>query len=337
MERRDNTNKSLGFFEFLPVSLFGSVLGLSGLCFSWRVACKLWHLNEMIGELIGMIAVLNFIVLTTAYLIKCRRYPAIVRQEFENPVSVSFFATFVVSMLLIPGILLPYFPVFSIVMWSLAAILMFIFAWYVLRKWIDSQQLPENAVPAWVLPIVGTLDVPIVGTRLHLPGIREVCLLFFAIGIIFALVLMTIIISRLLFQGPLPEGIQPTLLILIAPFALAFISYEGLTGKQDILSSAFFYFDLFLLLLFGSKIAYLPVSCPFKLTWWSVSFPLTAITISAFHYDQHSPDLIHGLLAGLLLIVSSLTILFLLIQSVTRIVKGTFNSLSMPVTDVAAL
>jgi tellurite resistance protein len=336
MERSDLKPAKPGFLEFLPVSLFGGVMGLCGLCFCWRLACRLWHLNKGIGETIGWLAVLAFLILSITYLAKCLRYQAIVRQEIANPVSVSFFATFIVSMLLIPGILLPYFPAIAVGMWSIATILMFVFAWYVLRKWLDDPQLPENAVPAWILPIVGTLDVPVVGTQFKLVEINEICLMFFGIGIIFTLILMGIIFSRLLFQKSLPEAIQPTLLILIGPFALAFTGYEGLSGTQDILSGVFFYFDLFLLLMLGSKIAYLPVSCPFRMTWWAVSFPLTAITIAAFHYLGHKPDIIHQILAGSLLAFSTAVILYLLLQTVWRIVHGTFSSLSFPIVKITA-
>jgi tellurite resistance protein len=331
MEQYSNLPKRLNFIEFFPVSLFGGVMGLSGLCFSWRLACGLWNLNRLIGETIGGASILSFVVLTIAYLIKCFRYPSLVRQEFANPASVSFFATFIISLLLIPGILLPYSPLIAAGMWSLATVLMFIFAWYVLRKWIDNQQLPENVMPAWILPIVGTLDVPIIGTKLQLPGIQEACLIFFGIGIVFTLLLMTIIFSRLLFQNQLSEALQPTLLILVGPFALAFTGYEGLSGNQDIVAGVFFYFDLFLLLLLGSKIAYLPVSCPFRVSWWSVSFPLSAITIAAFHYEEHKHDAIHQVLAGMLLGVTTVVILYLFAQTIFQIMKGTFNSSANPI------
>ena len=318
------------FLEFLPVSFFGGVMGLCGLCFSWRLAGRVWHISLMVSETIGWLAVLAFAILTVAYLIKVIRHPILVRTELTHPVSVCFFATFIVSMLLIPGILFPYLPNIAIEMWLFATFLMLLFAWYVLRSWIDNQQLSENAVPAWVLPIVGTLDVPIIGNHLPIRGVHEICLVFFGIGIIFSIILPTIIISRLLFQKPLPGNIQPTLLILTGPFALAFTGYEGLTGQQDMIAAVFFYFNLFLLLLFGSKIFLLPKSCPFKATWWSVSFPLSAITIAAFHYSEHQTDLIHQLLAAFLLLVTSLVILYLLSQTLYRIWTGKFATLSFP-------
>ena len=322
----ENVIKKKTFLEFLPVSFFGGVMGLTGLSFSWRLASKLWSVPPQIGEAIAIVAVVAFLSLTIAYLLKLIKFGQIVRAEFSHPVSVSFFATFIITLLLMPGVIKPYFPNFSFVLWLTAAVMMFFFALHVIRKWLDNQQQPEHAVPAWILPVVGTLDVPIVGSSFDVQGAREICLLFFGIGIIFTLILFPIIISRLFFQPQLPVLLQPTLLILTGPFALAFSGYSTLHGSQDLLSTVFFYFNIFLLCILISKIAYIPRACPFSATWWSVSFPLVAITISAFRYYEFSSDVPHAILAGLLLALSTAVISYLVFQTLYRIISGTFDS-----------
>ena len=189
---------------------------------------------------------------------------------------------------------------------------------------MSKQQLPESAMPVWVLPVTGTLNVPIVGNSLKFSGAHEFCLMFFGFGIIFIIILMTIIISRLFFQAPMAPGAQPSLLILVAPFALAFNGYEGLSGVQDIPASAFFYFSLFLLVIFGSKILLLPKCCPFQVSWWSVSFPLSAVSVACLHYAQRQPDIVHRILAAFLLSVTTLIILYLLVQTVYQIRSGRY-------------
>jgi tellurite resistance protein len=236
--------------------------------------------------------------------------------------------------LLVPGIILPYSVNAAVIIWSSGAVLMFLFSFFVFRKWLDNQQEPGSAMPAWIIPIVGTLDVPIVGYRLPIPGIHEICLVFFGIGLVFSLLLMTIIISRLLFQPQLPEALQPTLLILIGPFALAFSGYQSLTGLQDIAASVFFYFDLFLLLIFGSKIFLLAVCCPFRVTWWAVSFPLVALTIAAFRYASHKPGVIFQIIPGAMLVISTLVITYLFLQTLYKIITGRFT-LKTPVAEHA--
>jgi tellurite resistance protein len=328
------TPTRISLLEFLPVSMFGAVMGLCGLSFAWRLANNLWHLNLFLGEIIGGIAVALFLTLLVTFVVKYRRYPAVMRNEFNHPITVSFYATPIIGLLLIPGVILPYLPVLATIMWTLGVITMGTFAWYVLRRWIDHQQLPENAMPAWVIPILGTLDVPIAGTRIPIYGAHEICLIFFGIGLVFAVILLVIIISRLIFQEPLPASSQPTMLILTAAFALSFSGYQNITGIQDIFTTIIFYFNLFLFALLASKLLLLPGTCPFYVSWWSVSFPLSAVTITTFYYAQHKPGFVHQIIAAAFLTITTSVILFLAVQSLYRIWKGTFAT-SAPVLHVS--
>src|ERR1700676_528571 len=96
------------FLEFLPVSLFGAIMGMTGLSFSWGWAEKVWGLPPWIKNMTGGVALVSFVVLTITYLVKWMKYPELIKMEFQHPVSVSFFATFIISLLLVPGILLPF-------------------------------------------------------------------------------------------------------------------------------------------------------------------------------------------------------------------------------------
>ncbi|MEP6949379.1 MAG: SLAC1 anion channel family protein [Ginsengibacter sp.] len=307
------------FLEFLPVSLFGSILGLTGLSYSLELAEKKWGFSLMLSSIIGGMSILFFLILFILYLVKIWKYPSLVKAEFKHPVSVSFFGIFIICLLLLPGIILPYSIYLAAGTWAIGAVIMFLFAWFVLRKWLDQQQEPGNAMPAWIIPVVGTLDVPIVGHRLPITGIKEICLLFFGIGILFSVILLVIIFSRLLFQPPLPEALKPTLMILIGPLALAFSGYESLSGSQDIIASILYYSDLFLLLLFGSKIFLLPKCCPFRVSWWAVSFPLVACTIASFRYSANKQSIVYQFIPTILLIISTCTIAYLLVQTFYKI------------------
>ena len=133
----------------MPVSLFGGVMGLSALCFAWRLASEAWHINTFIAEIIGWAAILAFVLLAITYAAKWIRYPALVENEFKSSVSLGFFSTVTISLLVMPDILLPYAPVIADVIWLLGVGVTFLFAWFVLRKWIGKQQAPESAMPVW--------------------------------------------------------------------------------------------------------------------------------------------------------------------------------------------
>ncbi|MFT3934162.1 MAG: SLAC1 anion channel family protein [Chitinophagaceae bacterium] len=311
--------KQPSFLEFLPASLFGIVMSLCGLSFSFGWANKLWGLPAWPKAIFEVLALAFFILLTIAYIAKWIKYPALVKAEFDHPVAISFFGTFIISLLLIPGIILPYNIALATGIWCCGAVLMFAFAWIFIRKLLDTQQQPGNAMPAWIIPIVGTLDVPIVGYRLPITGIHEICLVFFGIGLMFSIIMLTLLLSRLLFQPALPEPLQPTLLILVGPFALACSGYDSLMGQQDIVTAIFFYFDIFLLLVLFSKIILLPKCCPFRITWWAVGFPLVAITIASFRYASHRSSIAFSIIPACLLLLSTVVIVYLLCQTLYRL------------------
>lgn len=56
--------------SYLPVGLFGAVMGLTGLALAWRLAHQAFGAPAAIGHAIGALAVVTFVVLAVAYGIK---------------------------------------------------------------------------------------------------------------------------------------------------------------------------------------------------------------------------------------------------------------------------
>ena len=76
-----------------------------------------------------------------------------------------------------------------------------------------------------------------------MPGLMVFAL---AVGLFFAVPLFTLIFSRLLFEPPLPDALKPSLLILVAPFAVGCSTYIVTVGHTDLFSDALFMLTLFL-------------------------------------------------------------------------------------------
>lgn len=322
------------FLEFLPVSLFGSIMGLAGLSFAWKLAAKAWRLPAWPALLIAVLCLSAFLILLIAYLLKWFRYPATVSAEFNHPVSVSFFTTFIVCLLLIPGIVLPYCAGLAVGIWSVGAVLVLIFAYVRLRKMLFTTQDASNALPSWLLPVVGVIDTPIVGYNLPIPGIHEICMIYFGIGVVLTLIFMPLVFSRLLFQASLPEALQPTLLFVVAPLAIIFTDYELLSGSQDMLASVLYYATLFILLIFGTKVLLIARCCPFRVGWWAVSFPLVAATLASFRYASHKVSFVFQLVPMALLLISTLAIGYLFFQTIYKIAANKLF-LTNPVSEKA--
>ena len=73
--------------DYLPVGLFGSVMGLTGLSVAWRLAQAQYGIPGWIPQVIAALAVLVFVALLIGYAIKLATAPEAVRIEFRHPIA----------------------------------------------------------------------------------------------------------------------------------------------------------------------------------------------------------------------------------------------------------
>ena len=190
----------------------------------------------------------------------------------------------------------------------------------------DRQQV-AHATPAWIIPVVGLLDVPLALPSLDLPPMHGLMVASLAIGLFFAIPLFTLIFSRLVFEAPMPVALQPSLLILVAPFSVGISTYVVTTGTFDLFAQALFMLTLFVLAVLINRLRYLVVCCPFRVPWWAVSFPLAASAIASLRYATAEPSWFAELVAVLMLTVASVTIGALLVRTL-GLVRGELRRLS---------
>jgi tellurite resistance protein len=304
--------------KFLPVSFFSMVMGLSGLSIALQQADTLMAGLHGIGTTVALLSAAVFIVLCLLYAAKSARFPQAVREELSHPVQMSFGATFTVSLILLSIALFDGAPAVSWWLWSIGSGLHLVYTLYVLNTWIYQTRFEIHHIsPAWFIPVVGNILVPVAGA-MH--GAHELSWFYFSIGLLFWIVLFTIIVYRMIFHHPLPDRLLPTLFILIAPPALGFLSYIKLTGVIDSFAHVLYYGALFLtLLLFMQLPRFLRL--PFFLSWWAYSFPLAAMTVATLIMHQHTGVVFFGGLATLLLGVLMLIILGLIVRTAVAI-KG---------------
>jgi tellurite resistance protein len=82
----------------------------------------------------------------------------------------------------------------------------------------------------------------------------------------------------------------PTFFILIAPPAVAFISYVYLAGDVDSFARIMYFFALFLFLLLIYQWRMFR-SAQFFLAWWAYSFPIAALTVATVLMTTYSEAL----------------------------------------------
>jgi tellurite resistance protein len=271
--------------EFCPISLFALVMGLSGLSLAWSQGGRLGIFPALPALVSIAFTLVAMVGILAVYGVKLLRHPARVREELHHPIRMSFFPTVSISFVLAGTMLLHIAPDTSFWLWAVGAVGQLGFVLLILSFWIHHDTFEvQHFNPAWFIPVVGNVLVPVAGVA-HAPA--ELNWFYFSVGVLFWLVLMTILFYRVFFHPPLPERLMPTLFILIAPPAVSFLAYVKLTGGLDPFARFAFYSALFLTLLLFTQ-ARRFARLPFALSWWAYSFPLAAMTVATLTMHELS-------------------------------------------------
>src|SRR5690606_33272005 len=189
----------------------------------------------------------------------------------------SFFPAISIGLVLVATAWATPAPRIAAGLWSIAAGLQLVFTLRALNAWLHGSQYQISHVsPAWFIPVVGNIVVPIGGVHF---APADLSWFFFSIGLLFWLVLLTVIFYRLVFHEALPPRLMPTLFILVAPPAVGVVSYIGLSGHVDAFARILYFAALFQALLLASD-AMRFMRLPFFLSAWAYTFPLAALTVA---------------------------------------------------------
>jgi tellurite resistance protein len=294
------------------VAFFSMIMGLGGLAIAhFKVAAMLgW--SDLPGQVLTWFATGCFAILALAYVGKLLRCPGNVIKEFDSPITLHFFPTITISLLLLAIAFLHHHPLLSFWLWTVGTVGHLSLTLATISIWIQKRHFEMSHMkPTWFIPVVGNILVPVAGVA-HAP--LEVNWFFFSIGLVFWLMLFTIFLNRIVFHEPIAEKRLPTLFILIAPPAVGFIAYLRLGGELDAFARILFGTAAFLFLLLLVQFR-LFLRLRFALSWWAYSFPLAALTVASVVYQQHAPDTLIRPAIPIFLGLVSLLILGLLIRT----------------------
>ena len=76
------------------------------------------------------------------------------------------------------------------------------------------------------------------------------------------------------------------------------------------------------------QMRYLARCCPFRVSWWAVSFPIAASAIAALHFAIANPGWFTNAVALGLLILATVSILGLLARTLFGVARGELRGLS---------
>jgi tellurite resistance protein len=324
------TTARVGRLGYMPVALFGLVMGLTGLSSSWRLAHRIFGVPLWIAQAIGVLAVLAFLVVGAGYAVKWITGPQAVKAELEHPIAGNLFGTVFISLLVLPVPIADVSVPVARVMWIIGAVGMILFAWFIVSRWLSQRQHPTHATPAWIVPVVGLIDIPLAAPSIQIEHIGGVLMFALAVGLFFAVPLFTLILSRLIFEEQMASSLQPSLLILIAPFAVGFSAYVTVTGTVDRFADALYMLTLFLLTVLVGRLRYLAAACPFRLSWWAVGFPLANTCACTLRYAEQSPGIITQGIAIFLLATVTALLLAMAARTSWGALRGELEALARP-------
>ncbi len=303
----------------LPFSIFATIMGLSGLAIATEKVEQHFASMLPISHILTAIVVFLFVFLSILQILRLIRYPSALKAEWQHPVRISFFPAASIGLLLISIAILPHHKEASLYIWMAGTIIQFSLAFLVINTWINATHFePHHVNPAWFIPAVGNVIVPIAGIA-H--GFEEISWFFFAFGMIFWLVLLVIVMNRLFFHHPLHEHMIPTLCILIAPPAVGFLAYFKLSGGVDAFAHVLYYAALAFTIIITMQIGTFR-RLTFVLSWWAYSFPLTAITIATLVMAEHANNTVLEMLGLALYTAAVLVITGLSVRTLIGVAKG---------------
>lgn len=277
-----------GWLARVPAPVFAPAMGVAGLGLCWRDGEGHWPqaVPHGIGDAVLASSGVLLAVAVALYAAKLVLHLKAVRLDLAHPAQAGLLGQLPVALLLLAEAALPHArPVAAALACAgavLGAGLMLVLA----RGWVLRSHAAEHLGPAWLIPVIALLMVPLVGVRL---GAVEASWAMFSAGLFAWLALLPLLAARLMFHDPLPARAQPTLAILVAPPAVAFLAYLVLqdTGagppRVDGIARLLFYAAAATGILMATLVPRL-LRTPFGLSWWAFTMPLAALVLTLFAY-----------------------------------------------------
>lgn len=305
--------------EHFPVALFASSMGTSGLALAWQHAHELFAAPALIAAGLRGVASALFLLLALAYCGKWLLYRRAALEEAAHPVRANFLPATSISIMLMAAVWADQAPTAAAWTWAAGALLHIGLTLRTVHGWLHHERQLAHMNPSWFIPAVGNIVAPIAGVRFAPP---ELSWFFFSIGLLFWLVLLTIVLYRLFFHEPLPPRLVPTLFILLAPPSAGFIAWTSLTGEVDAFGRILFHVAMFFALLLAANTRRF-LALPFFASSWACSFPLAAFTVAALYMVRLAGNAFFTGLALALLALLTLVIALLGLRTLLALYRGT--------------
>lgn len=261
-----------------PLPIFATVMGTAGLSLAWRRAEHALGVPGAFADVLFWFALVVFLAAAAAYGVRIADRGRLAA-DLGHPMKATFLTTITVSLVLLAATgreVLPG-PVAEVLWWAgalghLAGMLA------TMRLWMSPKIGIGHVTPAWFIPVVGNVVVPLGGVPLGHVGMS---LFSFSVGIVMWLGILPLVLHRLfLHDTPMPPKFLPTVAILLAPPAVsagsAYLLFDGGKGEPGALAKILAASAGAFLLLALTRAMEI-IRLPFALPHWAMSFPAAAM------------------------------------------------------------
>ena len=312
--KKDEENR----LKYFPITMFATTMGMGGLTIMYQKASEVLGITQLIGEALMYVVTFMFIFISLIYVVKFFKYTEVVKKEWYHPIRINFFAAISISMLILAIIHKEHFESLSYIFWILGTSLHFFLTLYTIKFWINSNQELDHSNPAWFIPIVGNVLVPVGGVGFASTGFL---MYFFSLGIFFWIVLFSILLNRIIFHHQLPGKFMPTLFIFIAPPAISFLAYFKMFGSFDdtfalVLYNLALFFTILVAFMYNNFI-----KIKFFISWWAFTFPLAAMSIATLVMYSKTQDTMLMYLSHIMVFVTTVVIAIVIYQTIKNMFK----------------
>ncbi len=308
--------RAVARLEFMLPAWFAMVMGWSGLAQAWIRSTPLLGEQALgIGLVAAAFALLVFVLLCAASLVRWWAHPLAVLADMRHPVRHAFMAALPISMLLLASLgaglfwrAHPWLDSLIAITWWLGSVLELAATVWVLSRLLKPKEdggLQWPALtPVMFIPIVGNVLAPLAGGHL---GAGTWATAQMGVGLMLWPIFLTLLFVRMAQAGPLPPKMTPTLFVTLAPPSVLGLSFLQLSAPEPLVWG-----------MWGVALFFFLLSCtqagvvrdqPFGMPHWGMSFPLAAFSALSLRVSQLDGGAWLQMPATVLLALTSLVIL----------------------------
>ncbi|CAM0953515.1 unnamed protein product [Alopecurus aequalis] len=326
------------FLLRFPISAFGMCLGVSSQAMLWKTletepSTAFLHVHPVANYVLWWVSVALTVLVSITYLLKVVFYFEAVRREFHHPVRVNFFfAPWIACLFLVKGVPRPVDEIHHVIWYLLMAPILCLDL-KIYGQWMSSgeRRLSKVANPSNHLAVVGNFVGALLGAKM---GLRELPILFFAVGLAHYVVLFVTLYQRLPTNVQLPKELHPVFFLFVAAPSVASMAWARISGEFNNGAKLAYFVSMFL---YASLVVRVNLfrGFRFSLAWWAYTFPMTSAALATVLYASEVDNILTRALAVGLSGIAAVTVTGVLATTVYHafVLKDMFpNDVSIAIT-----